>query len=277
MAYRPERSVCQTIAQLIDWIESGNRPVIAQADVRKAFDNVPIADALLDYQHMLAHGDLCWLVEAILRGHDGSARTIGIDQGDPLSPLTLNMRLHAATDLSLQRAAESGGPLWLRYADNYLLACRSVTEGRESIARLAELLQRAGLTLKANSIDVTDLRRSGTQTEVLGYSLQLGADGVNVGLGHSAITSIRDALELAHLEPEPSATAEAVIQGWLRAAGPIFGDVESNEQVLSMLLREAEAREHRELAVDGLREAVESAQRRWVEIRRRVTETRSTL
>lgn len=232
MAYRPKRNVHRLIARLIDWIERGNRPVIAQADIRRAFDNVPSADAVADYDNLIADTDLRWLIEAILRGHEGPARTVGIDQGDPLSPFTLNMRLHAATDLPLERAAESGGPLWLRYADNYLLACQTVTEGSESIARLTDLLQPAGFTLKPGSIDITDLRRNGARTTVLGLELRLEEDGVIVGVGSGAIKSLRDALELAHLKPDPVAVANAAAWGWFESAGPALGDVERRDRLV---------------------------------------------
>jgi len=264
MAYRRNRSVHLTIALLATWIERYGRFVVAQADIRKAFDNVPIRDAVLDYQHLVADADLRWLIGTILRGHEGEARTIGIDQGDPLSPFALNLRLHAATDLSLQRAADTGGPLWLRFADNYLLLCQSDTEGRESISRLANLLRGAGLELKATSIHITDLRREGAWTEVLGFSLSLGAARrVEVAMGTQALRGLRDALELAHLEAEPSLAAEAVLIGWLRAVGPALGDVGRSEQVLRMATVEAARCEHRELRLDRSRQATQDARTSW--------------
>lgn len=269
IAYRPLRSIYQALARMITWIEQANRPVVSQADIRKAFDNVRIADVLIDYQRLVTDTDLLWLIEAILRGYEGIERVTKIDQGDPLSPFSLNMRLHAATDLSLQQAADTGGPLWLRYADNYLLACQSVTEGREGLARLDALVSGADFTIKPVSISTVDLRRTGARTEVLGFSLTLGVSGVNVELGSRAIRSLQEALELAHLEADPGTTAQAVILGWLKAAGPTFGDVERREQTIHMVLRETESRGFHEIKVDALREAVERAYQRWVSIRSR--------
>ena len=152
----------------------------------------------------------------------------------------------------------------MRYADNYLLACQSVTEGRESIARLTDLLQPAGFTLKPSSVDITDLRRSGARTTVLGLELRLEEDGVIVGVGSGAIESLRDALELAHLKPDPMAVANAAAWGWFGAAGPALGDVERRDRLVRMVLREMDTRGHCEVNEKALLDAAEGAWNTWV-------------
>jgi hypothetical protein len=74
---------------------------LAVDDVRKAFDNVVIADVVKDHHHYLKDPALPALTAVVLRGGGGAARRVGIDQDTPYSPVALNVRLHHLHDVAL--------------------------------------------------------------------------------------------------------------------------------------------------------------------------------
>jgi len=103
-----------------------------------------VDDVLADHRLYVQDSGLLQLIDSVLRGGD-PGRMVGIAQGCPYSPLALNVRLHHAHDLGMQRA---GPPLWLRYADNLTYSCQSVPEGKQMRERARSLLEQAGLNLK---------------------------------------------------------------------------------------------------------------------------------
>ena len=94
---------------------------LAVDDVRKAFDNVPIAPLMETFAEHINDPSLLQLVETILRGGEDRGRAVGIPQGNPLSPLALNVMLHHAHDLPLE--ADANFPPLFRYADNLAATC----------------------------------------------------------------------------------------------------------------------------------------------------------
>ena len=73
------------------------------------------------------------LVKRVLQGGDDS-RAVGIDMGDPFSPLALNVYMHMKFALFLFE--ESNKPFVrecdsYRYADNLIFSTKSVSEGHQ--------------------------------------------------------------------------------------------------------------------------------------------------
>jgi hypothetical protein len=97
--FRPERSIQGMLLAIEKAAMERSCWVIAQDDIRAAFDNVPIADSMADFRQHIGDADLLWLIEALLRGADGQGRTVGIDQGNAVSPVALLLRLHYALSL----------------------------------------------------------------------------------------------------------------------------------------------------------------------------------
>jgi len=151
MGFRPRRSIYHLLAALEAAVISQGRWFVGTDDVRKAFDNVVVADAVRAFRRHIPDEATVQLIETILRGNDGAARRFGVDQGDPLSPLALNLLLDQVLDRPLT-AAHPGTPYW-RYADNLVWASQYVSEGRDLLQQAHQLLDATGLVFRQSSID----------------------------------------------------------------------------------------------------------------------------
>ena len=99
--FRPGRSTLTLLAALEAMMIQTGRTVLAQDDVKKAFDHVVIADVMEDLREHIEDRGLLTLIEAVIRGGEDRGRAVGIAQGDPLSPLLLNVRLHNVHDVPM--------------------------------------------------------------------------------------------------------------------------------------------------------------------------------
>jgi RNA-directed DNA polymerase len=176
--FRPGRGVWHLLAELESIVIREDRWVLAIDDLRKAFDNLIIADILRDHEKYIKDTALLSLISVVLRGSAGEKGLWGIAQGCPYSPTALNVRLHHAYDLE----AEQGHfPPRFRYADNLVAACRDEAEGQRFLNGSRQLLMKAGLDLKQED-ELADLARGDT-TQLLGFTLSRKEDRLVFGLG----------------------------------------------------------------------------------------------
>ena len=274
--FRPARSTWRLLADLHVRMKQLNRWVLVVADVRKAFDNVPVDEVVALHQQALAAVDqenfsaddkarTLALVAKVLRGHD-EKRTRGIDQGGPYSPTALNLLLHDKLDVPLQRDVNDE-PLWFRYADNLIYLTNSVTEGGQVLMKIRELLQPFGLNLREEA-DVVNLA-DGKTAHLLGLNLWRKRNHLHYGVGQTAYDNLHQHLGQAHVEHDPAGAAREVVLGWVDALGPAFVSGDAAE-VLSIALRYG----FRELARDDVRTQWETSWRRWQACLRRARRRR---
>jgi hypothetical protein len=236
--FRRGRSATVMMSAILAYAVAHDRHVLAVDDVRAAFDHVIIADVMRDFARHVRDERLLHLIELILRGGDDRERLVGIDQGDPLSPLALNLRLHYVHDLPL--AGDRAFPAVMRYADNVVYLCRSVPNGRLALLKSRQLLARAGLALKGVDGDPTDLRRGGV-AHLLGFDVRLQEGRPRLGLGEEAWKGLRQGLAQAHGEPDPPEAARLAVHGWLEFHGPAVEGPEAATTVARLVQVAAEA------------------------------------
>ncbi len=201
MGFRPGRGVLHMLAQLERIMIDQDRWVLAIDDVAKAFDNVVIADVIMDHAQHLTDPSLLSLIEVVLRGGDGKKKK-GIDQGSAYSPTALNVRLHHTHDLGVQQGQH---PPWFRYADNLVYSCRDVPEGQQALDRARHLLGQAGFALKGEDGPPVDLRR-GERAQLLGFTLSCKCDALQFDLDSNAWMKLEQSLLRSHrMETQPRA------------------------------------------------------------------------
>jgi hypothetical protein len=233
MGFRPGRGVHLLLAELEAVVTLEGRWVLAVDDVRRAFDNVRIDDALADHVPYLRDDRLLDLIGRVLRGGD-DAKVVGIDQGSAYSPTALNARLHHAHDQHIDGCSVS--PPRLRYSDNLAYACRSVSEGRQALAQSQSLLEAAGFTLKGEDGPPVDLRQGG-HVQLLGFQLLHEGGRLRYGLGEDAWQKLAQNLSMAHEAKDPTTTARMAVRGWIDAYGPAFAN--RRDDVLNRVLTTA--------------------------------------
>lgn len=222
--FRPNRSTWQMLAHLDLLVNKEALPVLVVEDIEKAFDNVRLDQLNEDHERHIEQSELLWFIRAILVGsRTRGRRTVGIDQGNPYSPIGLNVRLHHAHDLRM--AETDAEAAWLRFADNHLYICVNFREAQRVRDFAAERLSEAGLRFKEGGRCCVDLRKT-MSTPVLGFKLS-NADGrllfsLNDNAPGGVFEDFADKLQKAHDAVDHWRQARAVVNGFINAYGPAW-------------------------------------------------------
>jgi len=257
--FRHGRSPLTMLLELERIIRDEQRFVIAQDDIRDAFDNVAIEYVMELLRRYIDDEQLLIVSNKILAGHASEHRTVGIDQGSALSPLLLNVALHHGLDLPFSRLAAY--PPWLRYADNVVYLARSAHEGATATQAAQRLLDPMGMTLKGTDGEPVDLL-AGEKAKVLGFEVRWEQDQAHYDLTEANWDSLKMKLSNAHTHSHPRAAMEAV-KGWMAACGPAL-EGKQDTPVLDKILEIAAEVGHRELPYRQLKRYLQSSLDRWV-------------
>ena len=263
--FRPNRGVSSMLLDMERIIVEQQRYVIAQDDIANAFDHVPIGYAIRLYGQYIDDAGLLRVIEKVLQGHNSENRTVGIDQGSALSPLTLNVVLHHALDKPFSENAAN--PPWLRYADNLVYLSQSVYEGQAAIQVAQNLLQPIGMTLKGTDGPPAALRR-GDQVDILGLSVGWADGRVQYDLAEGAWINLERKLAQTYMTNHTPKAAYQAIKGWMESCGPAF-EGKSEDSVLNRILEIAAIVGQREVSHKLLQQYLQSTQAKWAHRRGR--------
>lgn len=267
--FRHGRGTWHMLADLKNTIEHKQRWILAIEDVRKAFDNVEIAQLVntltqarqdlmtLGTNKATINQSVFKLIAAVAKGTTQD-RTLGIDQGNNFSPTSLNIVLHYIHDMPL--TATGLFPFWWRYADNLVYLCQDVSEGQQMLDVVQGLLGKAGLTLKGKD-GVTDLRMNPVQ--LLGFQLQEQNGKLHLRPGEQAWDELRRHLMNAHETTNPTRVAQQVILGWIDALGPAF---ENGERIVTKICKQLLQFGFREISPALIEERMRQAWERWKKV-----------
>lgn len=172
--FRPKRSAVQALEVIR---ESGNRGYnfVIDADIRSFFDSID-QGRLMD----LVEERICdrrvlkllrqWLEAGVLE--DGSIRETlaGTPQGGVISPLLANIYLNAL-DRAWYAEAQHLGVL-VRYADDFVVLCKTASAAREAHRRVQAMLTRLRLELHPEKTRAVDLRRGREGFDFLGCTVR---------------------------------------------------------------------------------------------------------
>jgi RNA-directed DNA polymerase len=144
--FRPGRSCKQALTRVHDLIQKGYTWVV-DADLKSYFDQIPHAQLMARVRERVADGRVLQLIEAFLKANvmDGLKSwepESGAPQGAVLSPLLSNIYLHPLDQLMAQAGYEM-----VRYADDFVVLCRSQEEATKALERVQEWTAQAGLQL----------------------------------------------------------------------------------------------------------------------------------
>lgn len=223
-----------------------------------------------DHREHISDPRLLTSIEAVVRGGDDPGRALGIAQGDLYSPTCLNVRLHATHDAPLARGAADC--VWFRYADDMAYLTRSMTEGRQQVVRVRELLAPAGFALKGGDGPPTDLRDA--EAQLLGFRLSWAGDRLRLRPGGVAWGELTRHLGDARGHDDPDEAARRAVLGWVSSYGPAF-ETGTERETPDRILAAAAAQGFREItSPETLRTRVRDAHRRWQDLRERERQRR---
>jgi RNA-directed DNA polymerase len=171
--FRPGRGAKDALRRVDHLLKAGHDWVV-DADLKSYFDTIPHERLLALVKQRVADGRVLALVESFLRagvlesakGWQPTER--GTPQGGVISPLLANVYLHP---LDHQMAA-AGWEL-VRYADDFVILCRSEAEAQAALAAVRQWVSAAGLTLDPDKTRIVNATQPGG-FDFLGYHFERG-------------------------------------------------------------------------------------------------------
>ena len=147
---------------------------VVDADLQGYFDSIPHGRLMALVENAISDGRVLALLDGFLRQDIMKAMarwtpTAGTPQGAVISPLLANLYLHPL-DLLMEH---SGGRM-VRYADDFVILCRSEAEARAALCQIEAWVAANGLALHPDKTRVGDCRQPGHGFEFLGYRFEAG-------------------------------------------------------------------------------------------------------
>lgn len=157
--FRPGRNAHQAVKRVLE-LHRQRYTYVLDADIKGCFDHISHQAVMEELARVVADGNILRLVEKFLRAgvlEDGMVHPTreGTPQGGVFSPLLANIALNV-----LDQFLEECGYRFVRYADDFVVLCRSQRQAEEALALIRPLLSdRLGLELSPEKTKVTQFRK----------------------------------------------------------------------------------------------------------------------
>lgn len=170
--FRPGRGCKDALRRVNHLLREGYNWVV-DADLKSYFDTIPFEPLLARVKEQVADGAVLALIEAYL--HQGVLDAMkwwqpeaGTPQGAVISPLLSNIYLNPLDHLMAQQGIEM-----VRYADDFIILCRSEAEAQPALALVQQWTATAGLMLHPEKTRIVDATKHGG-FDFLGYHFERG-------------------------------------------------------------------------------------------------------
>jgi RNA-directed DNA polymerase len=171
--FRPGRGGRDALREVQELLTDGHTFVV-DADFASYFDTIPHERLMRRVEERISDGRVLallrsWLKQDILREMERWTPTQGTPQGAVISPLLANIYLHPLDELMAAR-----GYRMVRYADDFVVLCKSHEEAGAALAEITAWVAENGLRLHPDKTHVGDCRQPGQGFEFLGYRFEAG-------------------------------------------------------------------------------------------------------
>ncbi len=169
--FRPKRAQTQALERLRKLGAKGGDHVL-DADITDYFGSIDHEKLMLLVERRISDRRVLKLLRQWLRagvmeeGKDEVESLSGTPQGGVISPLLSNIFLHVLDSMWEDRYARLG--VLVRYADDFVVVCRTRHDCEEAEERVRSILTRLGLTLNAEKTRRADLTWGREGFEFLG-------------------------------------------------------------------------------------------------------------
>jgi RNA-directed DNA polymerase len=168
--FRPGRGCKDALRRVEQLLQAGYTHVV-DADLKSYFDSIAHDRLMADVRQQVADGRVLTLVESYLHAKviDGLQEwepEQGTPQGAVISPLLANLYLN-----ELDHAMAQGGYPMVRYADDFVILCRSRAEAEQALAQVRQHAEARGLTLHPTKTRLVDMSQAGG-FDFLGYHFE---------------------------------------------------------------------------------------------------------
>jgi len=165
---------CKDALREVEGLLKGGYTFVVDTDLKSYFDTIPHAQLLKRVEEKVSDGRVLELIEAFLKQDivkemERWTPTGGTPQGAVISPLLANIYLHP-----LDCHIKQKGYRMVRYADDFVVLCRSREEAEAALAEVKAWVEANGLSLSPDKTHVGDCRQAGQGFDFLGYHFELG-------------------------------------------------------------------------------------------------------
>jgi RNA-directed DNA polymerase len=174
--FRPGRGCLQALERVESLLQQGYTWIV-DADVKAYFDSIPQDKLLEQIERRIADGTVLGLLRQYLEAgvmetmKDWQPTPQGTPQGSGISPLLANIYLNPL-DHQMSRAKQE----MVRYADDFVICCRTEAQAQEALARVAAFAEAAGLTLHPQKTRIVNAAEKGG-FDFLGYHFERYREG----------------------------------------------------------------------------------------------------
>jgi RNA-directed DNA polymerase len=170
--FRPKRGCKDALRRVNTLLEQGYNWVV-DADLKSYFDTIPHSTLMDRVREKVADGKVLRLLEAFLHARvmetaKGWTPEGGTPQGAVVSPLLSNIYLDSLDHLMAEKGIEM-----VRYADDFVVLCRSEVAAQEALAVVRAWTIAVGLTLHPVKTRIVDATQDGG-FDFLGYHFESG-------------------------------------------------------------------------------------------------------
>lgn len=172
--FRPKRSATQALEAIR---QAGNRGhnFVVDADIRAYFDSIDQGKLVAMLEKRISDRRVLKLLKKWLEAgvmEDGALRRTlaGTPQGGVISPLLANIFLHELDRIWSAKCSELG--VLVRYADDFVVMCRTRAGAEEALRRLRLIMERLGLELHPDKTKLVDLSAGKEGFDFLGCSIR---------------------------------------------------------------------------------------------------------
>jgi RNA-directed DNA polymerase len=171
--FRPGRGAKDALRRVDHLLQAGHDWVV-DADLKSYFDTIPHDRLLALVKTRVADGRVLALVESFLRAgvletaQNWQPTERGTPQGGVISPLLANVYLNP-----LDHQIAAAGWELVRYADDFVILCRSEAEAQKALAAVRQWVSGAGLTLHPEKTRIVNAAQPGG-FDFLGYHFERG-------------------------------------------------------------------------------------------------------
>jgi RNA-directed DNA polymerase len=170
--FRPGRG-CKDGLRRVDHLLKSGYVWVVDADLKSYFDTIPHEALLRRIEEKVADGRVLELVrkylgQGVLENMRYWQPASGTPQGAVISPLLSNIYLDP-----LDQLMKASGIEMVRYADDFVMLCRSEAAARNALAVVQQWTVQAGLTLHPDKTRIVNTTQPGG-FDFLGYHFELG-------------------------------------------------------------------------------------------------------
>lgn len=222
--FRKGRNCHQAVEQLLKFAEQGYRHVV-DVDIKGFFDNIPHNLIMESISARISDGNILRLINKFLNSgvmEEGKLTPTvkGTCQGGVISPLLSNIVLN-----HLDWFLEGQGLLFVRYADDFVVLCKTKPEAERALDLIRTFLKEMELE---DSPEKTKIRHFSEGFDFLGFTIKSRSVQMRSKSKEKFMNTIRNITTRSHnLNKEVIEKLNRVIRGTVNYFGPYFSTMKT--------------------------------------------------